>query len=243
MILKCIKCELLKLKRSPVWVIFLLMPIIPAILGTLNYLNNLDLLTSGWYSLWTQDTLFLCYFFLPAAVGIYCSYLMRLEYANHNMNKLMSMPIHARAVFAGKFCSAAFMVVLNLIWISALFVAAGKCSGIEEAVPWADLLDWMLCGMAGGLVVVALQLCISLVIRSFALPVGIALAGGIVGLVALAKGFGMYFPYSLMQLGMRANSPQQLAPEEYATFFISCTVWLVVLFVIGIAYLKRHDVK
>jgi ABC-2 type transport system permease protein len=41
-------------------------------------------------------------------------------------------------------------------------------------------------------VICAFQLCLSLVIRSFAVPVGIALIGGILGLVAMAKGYGVW---------------------------------------------------
>ena len=65
MLLRLLKAERLKLKRSPVWLAFFLMPIVPALLGTLNYIGNIDILKSEWYSLWTQHTLFTCYFFLP----------------------------------------------------------------------------------------------------------------------------------------------------------------------------------
>ena len=37
MLYKLIKAERLKLKRSPLWMAFIFMPIIPALLGTLNY--------------------------------------------------------------------------------------------------------------------------------------------------------------------------------------------------------------
>ena len=79
MLLRLIRCELMKWRRSPVWLAFLFLPILPALLGTLNYMGNLEILQDTWYSLWTQHTLFSCYFFLPVLVGIYSSYLMHLE--------------------------------------------------------------------------------------------------------------------------------------------------------------------
>ena len=63
MLFKLIKAERLKLKRSPLWLAFLFMPVIPALLGTLNYMANIEILQSEWFSLWTQHTLFTCYFF------------------------------------------------------------------------------------------------------------------------------------------------------------------------------------
>ena len=46
MLFKLIKAERLKLKRSPLWLAFLFMPVIPALLGTLNYMANIEILQS-----------------------------------------------------------------------------------------------------------------------------------------------------------------------------------------------------
>ena len=48
MLYKLIKAERLKLKRSPLWLAFIFMPIIPALLGTLNYKANIEVLQSEW---------------------------------------------------------------------------------------------------------------------------------------------------------------------------------------------------
>ena len=53
MLLRSIRAELMKCRRSPVWLAFVVLPLFPAILGTVNYLGNLEVLESQWYSLWT----------------------------------------------------------------------------------------------------------------------------------------------------------------------------------------------
>lgn len=73
MMIHVLRAEQMKLKRSPVWLAFLILPIFPAIMGTFNYIQNVSILQDQWYSLWTQHTLFTCYFFLPALIGVYCS--------------------------------------------------------------------------------------------------------------------------------------------------------------------------
>ena len=50
-----------------------------------------------------------------------------------------------------------------------------------------------------------LPVIVSMVIRSFAVPIGIGLVGGIGGLLAANKGLGLWYPYSLYSLGMRAE--------------------------------------
>ena len=69
MLRRCICAENRKLHASPIWLMFLILPIISAGYGTFNYLQNLEILTDGWYSLWTQHTLFYSLFFLSGDGG------------------------------------------------------------------------------------------------------------------------------------------------------------------------------
>ena len=54
MLKRCILAENRKLHASPIWAMFFVLPILSATYGTFNYLQNLEILTDGWYSLWTQ---------------------------------------------------------------------------------------------------------------------------------------------------------------------------------------------
>lgn len=92
MLYRCIQAENRKLHASPIWIMFFLLPVISAGYGTFNYLQNLELLTKSWYSLWTQHTLFYSLFFFPAMVAIYAAYLWRLEHLGHNWNMIMASP-------------------------------------------------------------------------------------------------------------------------------------------------------
>ena len=241
MLWRLLKTERMKLKRSPVWLAFLIMPVIPAFLGTINYLGNLELLKSEWYSLWTQYTLFTCYFFLPILLGVYCSYLMRLEHSNHNWNKLLTMPVPRSLVFLSKLLTISFMLLLSELWIGILFVLAGKIAGITAPVPFDRIILWCLCGTLGGMVMSSIQLLLSLFLKSFALPVGIALGGGLSGLVFLAKGYGHIWPYALMAYGMNANAPQELMAGGYASFLLICIAYIIAFTIAGSMILQKKE--
>lgn len=240
MTLRIINADRKKLKRVPLWLAFIFMPIIPALLGTMNYLANLEILENGWYSLWTQNTLFTCYFFLPIMLGIYCSYLISIERANHNWNKVLSMPVPVWQVFLSKLIISSFMVVLSEVWIGVLFIVSGKFAGIDSELP-QELILWLGCGILGGIVLVSAQLLVSLIIKNFAAPVGISLIGGISGLVALAKGFGHVYPYSLMAFGMNSNAPQRLMEGGYLNFILVCIIYIVIFTIIGSVYLSSQE--
>lgn len=79
-------------------------------------------------------------------------------------------------------------------------------------------------------------------IKSFALPVGIALGGGLSGLVFLAKHLGHIWPYSLMAYGMNSNAPQELIESGYVWFVVICIVYIVLFMTISSMILSRRDI-
>ena len=70
LLLRCIRVENRKLRRSPIWLLFLAVPAISAVYGTFNFNMNLGILTHGWYDLWTQYTLFYAIFFFAPLIGV-----------------------------------------------------------------------------------------------------------------------------------------------------------------------------
>lgn len=238
MLLRCLKAEIQKCRRSPVWLAFLVLPIFPAILGTGNYLGNIEVLDNAWYSLWSQHTLFSSMFFLPALLGVFCAWQWRLEHTDHNWNSFLTAPVPVRDLYAAKLILAAGVSVLAQGCIGVLFLLSGKIAGIPGPIP-PELPEWLLCGAIGGVSVCAVQLFFSLVIRAFAPPVALGLIGGILGLMLTAQGLGYAFPYSLLCLGMRANNPQM--ELHLPSFLLSVLVYATVFVLLALRYLGRRD--
>lgn len=233
MLFRILKADMIKLRRSPVWLAFLLMPFIPAVLGTANYLANIEILQNGWYSLWTQHTIFTSYIFMPVMLGVYCAYLMRLEHVNNNWNKVLTMPANPALFFLSKVIMASVMLLFTGVWIAVLFAVSGRLAGISAPLPF-ELWQWILGGVLGGMVMISMQLLLSFIIKSFAVSVGVSLAGGLSGMVCLSKGFGHIYPYSLMAYGMRANnSVQSISVGDYGQFCAVCAVYIALFAVIG----------
>ena len=237
---RTIRAERIKLHHSPVWLAFLVLPLIPTVLGSFNYLQNIEILQSEWYSLWSQQTLFNCFFFLPALIGVYASYLYSIEHQNHNWNLIMTMPVRSVYFVLSKLLSAAVMVTLTQVWTGLLFVLSGKIIGLRSAVP-ADLPIWLLYGAIGGIVISAVQLAISLVIRSFAVPVGVALMGGISGLVVLSKGYGLWYPHAMIALGMQANQPDGSMQINSGQFLANSLLFIGISLIFSILWIRKRD--
>jgi len=243
MLKRCISAENRKLHASPIWVMFFLLPAISAAYGTFNYLQNLEILTDGWYSLWTQHTLFYSLFFFPAMVAVYAAYLWRLEHLGHNWNFIMASPVRPIDLFAAKFAVVAKLALLTHAFMFVLYALCGKVFAHLPGLPPAELPLFLLRGALGALAVIAVQLVLAMVIRSFAVPIFLGLMGGIVGILVGSKGKSLLWPYSLMQAGMNANRSTDVLSGSYVPFVLSCIFWLGAMFLLAGMLLDRRDVK
>ena len=241
MLLACVKTERKKLHHSNLWVAFLVIPLLPTVMGAANYMNNLGLLKSEWYSLWTQHSLFYANFFYAPLIALYCSYIWRVEHLNYNWNHLMTMPVSAADVFLSKLLLAMRCTIVLQLWMWVLFLTAGKAVGLP-GLPDVQILGWLLRGSLGAFAITALQLVLSMMIRSFAVPIALALLGSVAGLLASNGGLGLFWPYSLMLMGMNANRTEDMVSSSLG-FGVSTLVFFLVFTGFGIYWLRRKDVR
>ena len=100
--------------------------------------------------------------------------------------------------------------------------------------------------MAGSLPIVALELGLAMAIRSFAVPVLLGLAGGVSGMLIASKGgtrAGLFWPYSLMQMGMNSNKAEDVLAGSAPVFWAACLVWTAVFFAAAALWLRARDVE
>lgn len=236
---KAIFCERLKCKETLIWPAFLLIPVIPILLGGGNYLSNLDLLQSEWYSLWTQVTLFYATFFFAPLIGAYCAFLWRYENFNGCRNTLFSAPIPFRTIYLAKFILVCILACMTQLWFTVLFFAAGKIMGLP-GLPPSDLLSWIVRGLSGAFVIAALQFFIATEVRNFATPIALGLLGGVIGLLAANTKAGIFCPYSQMLLGMNSNKSEDVLGQNLLLFLMICGVYLMGITGFGIWRMKRN---
>ncbi len=114
---------------------------------------------------------------------------------------------------------------------------------LKYAVPISQKTCRATRGLLGALAVIAAQLVLAMIIRSFAVPIFLGLLGGITGIFISSKGHGLLWPYSLMQLGMNSNKSEDALAGSYGMFFLSCAFWLAAMFLLAWGLLRKRDVK
>ncbi|MDD3796842.1 MAG: ABC transporter permease [Lachnospiraceae bacterium] len=237
MLKKTIYAETKKLTGNPVWIPFFILPLLSTLIGTLNFTNNLGLLSNTWENLWTQNTLFLSYFFFPALVATCCAFLWRMEFFEHNMNLFLTVPVRRSSLILGKYMIAVCVTILSVLWTLLLYLLSGWIIGIPQGLP-KQMPEWILCGILGSVTICSVQLFLSLLIQSFAVPIGIALAGGVLGIGFLSKGLANFWPYALFAYGLRANNPDM--KFEFLPFLASNLIFTVLFLLLTVRRLKKR---
>ncbi len=242
MLFVCIKTEFIKLKKSFVWLACFVIPLLPAIMGTANYLGNLEILEGEWYALWTQHTLFYACFFFAPLISVYCAYLWRLENFGHNRNVLMTAPVPLSCIFLGKLSVTVIVTLITQLWVFVLFIISGKIVGLDWLPP-LQIFFWDMRATLGGVVCAAAMLLLSMCIKSFALPIGLSLVLTMIGFLFSNKGWGMFYPFSLIAAGMNANTYDDRLSGNMLPFFMSCILYLTLFCSAAVWLLRTRDVK
>ena len=178
--------EIIKLKRSSVWVVAVMLPLLAVITGTANFMINRESF-EGWISLSSQITLFYSMMFCSLGIALLASTVWRVEHQGTSWNAMRTTPHSPTAVALAKTLVilvpvlAMQGVLLTLAWLAGIAVA-----GLGPAIPTAFVASGLLATL-GALPLVAVQSLLSMLMRSFAAPVAVAFLGCVVGFGLLAS--------------------------------------------------------
>ena len=245
MLRKVIYAENLKCKHSNMWFAVLILPILTATIGAIIFgINSKAHLYDGnlWQQLWVQTGLFYGYFFFPILIAICAAYLWRLEHMERNWNRIMIFPFSRNKIFIAKLIVLAKAIFVAQLFLMLLVLFIGKILfGFSQPIP-LQIFWWLIMGWFSALSVGAVQLYLSMRIRSFAVPIGISVCLCMVGLVFYTLGFGSVFPYSQIVLGLASQSEE--LPVENLFTLVPFVIFYVVLFVsLATNYLNTKDIK
>lgn len=240
MLRRCIVAEWMKLRRSHVWMILMILPVISVMVGTANFYMNQGVLKKEWYSLWSQVGLFYGEFFLPILIAILSAYVCRLEHLNKNWNMIMTSPVSAAGIFLAKWIVVGVMLAFVQIFFFILYFLGGKLAGLTSSLP-EELTGWFFRGWIAALTISTVQLALSMRIRSFALPVGIGLCSVFLDLGMYVANLGMFFPHSLLAIGMGVLSQTGLTSGENVLFIIMNLLYSVAVSTGAIHGMTKSD--
>ena len=182
-----IAVEALKLRRSSVWVVALILPVLAVVSGSINYMMNQSQLSHGWDSLTSQVFIFYGMFFCSLGIALLAAASWRPEHRGTSWNTMRTTEHSPVAVATAKTLvmtapvTAMQMAVMLLTWA----VGAGLGLG---AVPPAAFVAESLFSILAAQPLIAVQSLLSMRMRSFAAPVAVCVPGLVVSMALVMKG-------------------------------------------------------
>lgn len=241
MLKRCMEAEWIKMRRSRVWIALLILPLFSALIGTANFYFNREVLQNEWYSLWSQVGLFYGMFFLPLLVAVACAFSYRQEHHHHNWYSLMTAPLSVSMIFISKLVLLTVYLFIVQIFMIVLYTGAGLLLGFSLPIPH-EVFGWAVRGWLASTVIASFQLYLSQRIRSFAIPVGISLACVFLGLGIYVAGAGMFFPHSLLTIGLGVLSQEALSFPNLLLFTVVNICFMITFSFFAIRHLNRADI-
>ncbi|MGP9536625.1 ABC transporter permease [Brachybacterium sp. AOP43-C2-M15] len=242
--------EILKLRRSLAWPIVVLLPVSLALAGAITRLTDGRDLEDGWDTVWLQSIGFYGLFPLAIGVAILGSLVWRVEHRGSNGNALMSGPRSSLQIVTAKAAVVAGLAaIMQLVLLVAVTVVGTLAFGLPLPVP-ARFLGITALLIAATVPVAVAQSALSMLLRSFAGPVAVALvAAGIstaalmaVGEPALVSPYALATRTALLGTGSLVDSGA-VAGADVARILVAGGILTVVLLLASATVLDRRDTR
>ncbi|MGE7690919.1 ABC transporter permease [Lysinibacillus sp. NPDC097214] len=203
-----LSAEWFKLRKSKMVPIILAGPIIGLFIGLTSNLesNTQDLDVNPWYISLFSMNLTYALLFLPLIAGVLASLICRYEHQSGGWKQLLALPVTRGRVFVAKYVLIILlMLAMQLLYLCSIF-AVGMIKGYTDPFPMEIVWKSIIGGWVATLPLVALQLWMSIMFKSFAAPFAVNVVFTLPSILAInSKTIGPYYPwaqpFSMMYVG------------------------------------------
>ncbi|MBB6730559.1 ABC transporter permease [Cohnella zeiphila] len=220
---RMMRSEWIKIRRSVIWLLVLVSPLIAALFGLFAANKEGDF---PWIEALSLMSVLHAMLFLPLLTGVYASLLCRYEHAGGGWKSMLASPVSRTQVYVVKFILVMLMLAVTQLLLFAALLLVGFAHGFNGPIPWRELTTSFAGGWVACLPLAALQLFASVALQSFAAPLAINVVLTLPNiLVANSARFGPYDPWTQPMLAMLPRTQGQ----DYGAFNISMETLLIVV--------------
>jgi hypothetical protein len=200
-----VSSEWYKLRKSGILFIVLAGPLIGLIIGLLPRFPS-EIGVNEWYLSVLSMNLTYALLFLPLITGVLASVICRYEHQAGGWKQLLSLPVTRWKVFTAKYMILMLLVlVMQLFYLCSIY-GVGMIKGFTDPFPIDIVWKSIFGGWIATFPLVALQLGMSIVFKSFAAPFAVNVIFTLPSiLVVNSERFGPYYPwaqpFSMMNIG------------------------------------------
>lgn len=245
MFLHSLEAEWLKIKRSKIWLLIFLGPMIGVMFAYLNFFSNQDVFMSDpekneWLKVWSQILLFYAPLIFPILAGVFAAMICRFEHVSDSWKKILSLPIRRSYIFLAKLCLVFLLLAVTQMVTFSIFLIAGWATNLQGSIPLNQLFRFFFCGWIAALPLATIQMIFSIWWSNFGSSLAINIGCALPAVLFANSSYGQYYPWAQPILAM---SPTDQSPIQSIPMFYAFTSGLLILaLVIGIWNFHKKEV-
>lgn len=204
--LSIMRAEWYKLRKSKILPIILTGPLIGIFIGLTSNLGGDEGNLNEWYMPLLSMNIAYGLLFLPLITGVLASTICRYEHQAGGWKQLLALPVTRGNVFISKYIILMVLVFLIQLFYLGSIYSVGVIKGFTDPFPLEIVWKSILGGWVATLPLVALQLWLSILFKSFAAPFAVNVIFTLPSILAVnSERFGPFYPwaqpFSMMYIG------------------------------------------
>ena len=242
---KLFQSEFLKLRKSSIWMLIFVSPILSLLLGLSELSEIPDFKQHQWTATLGMMTISHAILFLPLLTGIFSSFVCRYEHVGGGWKQLLSLPVSRKNVYLVKILIVSLLIAATqILFIMGLFLI-GWIKGFPDDIPWGTISTSVIGGWIACLPLIALQMFVSVAWSSFAAPLAVNVIFTIPNmLIVNSERFAPYYPWAQPFEMMMSNSAESFGALNVSpiTLFTVILGSFVLFLGTGFVYFLRKEV-
>lgn len=220
--LSIMQSEWYKLRKSKILPIILAGPLIGIFIGLTSGSSHVEGEFNEWYLPVLSMNLTYALLFLPLITGVLASTICRYEHQAGGWKQLLALPVTRGNVFIAKYIILLLLVFLiQLLYLGAIY-GVGVIEGFTDPFPLEIVWKSIIGGWVATFPLIALQLWLSILFKSFAAPFAVNVIFTLPAILAVnSERFGPFYPwaqpFSMMYIGGNAGDVFFIPWEQLLT--------------------------
>lgn len=204
--LAILQSEWYKLRKSKILSILFVAPLVGFFIGLTASFPTVDGEVNEWYLLILMMNLTYALLFLPLISGVLASVICRYEHQAGGWKQLLALPVTRGRVFLAKYGLLMILIlVIQFLYLGAVY-GVGFIKGFSTPFPIEIVWKSIVGGWVAIFPLVALQLWMSIMFKSFAAPFAVNVVFTLPSILAInSERFGPFYPwaqpFSMMYIG------------------------------------------
>lgn len=245
MMSKVVSSEIVKYKRTWLWILPLIIPFIIVLANGLNIFLRYDTIVQQaakdgmtmWDPIWIFS-FFLILLAVPLEVTLITSIIANIEHQGNSWKSIFSMPVSRFQIYVNKFAWSTVLTIISGFILMIGIIILGMMVG-NDTFPWTQILGFSLFPFLTAVPLIALQLWLALTFPNQAIPITIGSLGILLTILGGQLPLGKWLPWTFyVQVLPSPNQESVGLPWDIVgTSFI---IGLLLLFVGFIHFRKKE---